>query len=160
MIDIPAETTISRYAIPALNLLMRCEASFPAPTPKERSAPPPTRTSLDVVVNHRRGRKCESDAGSLPLHVFYKKPCEPVIERPDLLVATAWPPGNSDGALEARFPGMGTQDHAGATDALRRHRPPGTRQDRAVDPDLVKRSVVERNPHHQRLGARSKDQKE
>src|SRR6266851_8673859 len=39
MIDIPAETTISRYAIPALNLLMRCEASFPAPTPKERSAP-------------------------------------------------------------------------------------------------------------------------
>ena len=89
MIDIPAETTISRYAIPALNLLMRCEASFPAPTPKERSAPPPTRTSLDVVVNHRRGRKCESDAGSLPLHVFYKKPCEPVIERPDLLVATA-----------------------------------------------------------------------
>src|SRR6266704_3450913 len=82
------------------------------------SALPPTRTSLDVVVNHRRGRKCESDAGSLPLHVFYKKPCEPVIERPDLLVATAWPPGNSDGALEARFPGMGTQDHAGATDAL------------------------------------------
>ena len=39
MIDIPAETTISRYAIPARNLLMRCEASFPAPTPKERSAP-------------------------------------------------------------------------------------------------------------------------
>src|SRR6266700_4835957 len=39
MIDIPAETTISRYAIPALDLLMRCEASFPAPTPKERSAP-------------------------------------------------------------------------------------------------------------------------
>src|SRR5216684_512829 len=65
------------------------------------SALPPTRTSLDVVVNHRRGRKCESDAGSLPLHVFYKKPCEPVIERPDLLVATAWPPGNSDGALES-----------------------------------------------------------
>src|SRR5580692_7802033 len=28
MIDIPAETTISRYAIPARNLLMRCEASF------------------------------------------------------------------------------------------------------------------------------------
>jgi hypothetical protein len=39
MIDIPAETTISRYAIPARNLLMRCEASFPAPTPRERSAP-------------------------------------------------------------------------------------------------------------------------
>jgi len=39
MTDIPVETTISRYAIPARNLLMRCEASFPAPTPKERSAP-------------------------------------------------------------------------------------------------------------------------
>jgi hypothetical protein len=39
MIDIPAETTISRYAIPARNLLLRCEASFPASTPKERSAP-------------------------------------------------------------------------------------------------------------------------
>jgi hypothetical protein len=28
MIDIPAETTISHYAIPARNLLMGCEASF------------------------------------------------------------------------------------------------------------------------------------
>jgi len=27
--NIPAETTISRYAISARNLLMRCEASFP-----------------------------------------------------------------------------------------------------------------------------------
>jgi len=34
MIEIPAETSISRYAIPAN---MRCAASFPAPVRKERS---------------------------------------------------------------------------------------------------------------------------
>jgi hypothetical protein len=48
MIDIPAETTISRYAIPARNLLMRCEASFPAPTPKEKSAPAYSRRFRDA----------------------------------------------------------------------------------------------------------------
>src|SRR5712691_1586970 len=67
MIDIPAETTISRYAIPALNLLMRCEASFPAPTPKERSAPGQKRKCLAS-----RGTSVlfsGADIVSLPRHI-------------------------------------------------------------------------------------------
>jgi len=65
MIDIPAETTISRYAIPARNLLMRCEASFRASTPKERSAPDPI---PDVLLHSSETSRCARTGPHMPFY--------------------------------------------------------------------------------------------
>jgi hypothetical protein len=65
MIDIPAETTISHYAIPARNLLMGCEASFQTPTPKER--PVPGQTEKNSARVDRRRFDCGKGTSIIPV---------------------------------------------------------------------------------------------